>query len=121
MPPLVAFAHEDLDERPGELLLLPRRGRLACAQAHDDVFPLGRLARVKRDILHDSVTLVEDAEDGHALRHRGDAGLAAARGCALLGGDLIALLAAAAARRKSERRDEPDQPRAHAYSGIHGS
>jgi len=34
---------------------------------------------MKRDVLDDPVALVEDAEHGHALRHRGDAALAVSR------------------------------------------
>jgi hypothetical protein len=76
VPALVGLLHVDLDERTGQLLLLPRCSRLARAQPHDDVLPAHRLARVQRDILDDAVALVEDAEDGYALRHRSHAALA---------------------------------------------
>jgi len=59
-PLLVGALDIDLDERSGQFLVFPRRGRFAGAQAHHQVFPPRGLAGVKRDALHDPVTLVED-------------------------------------------------------------
>jgi hypothetical protein len=61
--------HVDLDEGAGQLLRLPRRGRLARAQADDDVLHPNRLARLQRQILDDAVALVEQAQHRHALGH----------------------------------------------------
>jgi hypothetical protein len=73
------------------------------------------------DVLDDPVALVEDADHGNALRHRGHAGRAR-RGCprALGGGDRLVLLGAAIARRQPKREQQGKSP-LHAYSGIHGS
>jgi hypothetical protein len=72
---LVRLLDVDLDEGAGELLLFPRGCRLARSQAHDHVFPADRLAGVKSHVLDDAVPLVEDAEHGGTLRHRGHAAL----------------------------------------------
>jgi hypothetical protein len=124
LPALVRLVDVDLDEGAGQLLRLPRRGGLARAQAHDHVLPAHRLARPQRDILDDSVALVEDSENRHPLRHRGDAALAVGRHGHIRsagGRGLVLLLRAAAAR--SERKSDQQRcgdPR-HVYSGIHGS
>ncbi len=60
----------ELDEGAGQLLDLPGRGGLAGAQADDDVAIADRLARLQREVLLDAVALVEQADDGDALRHR---------------------------------------------------
>jgi len=72
---LVGLLNVDLDERAGELLLFPRRCRLARPQAHDHVFPADRLAGVKSHVLDYAVPLVENAQDGGTLRHRGHSAL----------------------------------------------
>ena len=63
-----------LDEGPGQPFILPRRGRVARPQAHHRVAETDRLPRLQRDVADDAVALVEQAEDGDALAHRGDAG-----------------------------------------------
>ena len=72
------------------------------------------------DVLNDAVTLVEDAQHGHALCHRGHASLAVGRG-----GDLPArpdgLLVAAIAADKHGREQQCHRDGAHVYSGIQGS
>ena len=68
VPALVGLLDVELDERAGQLLFLPRRGRLARAKAHDRVLPPHRLAGLERDVLDDAVALVEDPEHGDALR-----------------------------------------------------
>jgi len=73
--------HVELYERAGELLFLPRRGRFAGAQAHDDILPADGLAGVQCDVLDDTVSLVEDTEDGDPLSHRRDASLAVRSRC----------------------------------------
>ncbi|WP_028969414.1 hypothetical protein [Sphingomonas sp. URHD0057] len=76
---------------------------------------------MKRDIADDAVALVEDREDGDALRHRGHArDRRGARPRPLCPG-LILLLAAAAACRERERNQQRCGGCSHAYSGIHGS
>jgi len=62
--------HVELDKSAGQFLFFPRRGRFAGAQAHNDILPTDRLAGVKRDVLDDPVSLVEDSEDRDTLRHR---------------------------------------------------
>jgi hypothetical protein len=107
LPLLVRPLDVELDERAGELLRFPRRGRLAGAQTDDHVLPARRLAGVQGDILDDAVTLVEDAEHRDALRHRGDSGLVHARrprnSVAGDRGGRILLLAPAAACRKAQQ------------------
>jgi hypothetical protein len=78
-PFLVGALDVDLNEGAGQFLRLPRRRRLAGAQPHRDVLPSRRLAGVERNVADDPVALVQDGEDGDALRHRRHAGLAAAR------------------------------------------
>jgi hypothetical protein len=67
-------AHVDLDEGPGQLLRLPRRRRVAGAQADDHVADPGRLPRLQNEVAGQAVALVEEAEHRHALRHRSRAG-----------------------------------------------
>jgi hypothetical protein len=120
-PVLVSPLHIDLHERAGELFLLPRRGRFARAQSHDQVFPARRLPRVERDILHDAVALVEDAEDGDALRHRRYAALPRRRRRRLVcGWGRVLLLTPAPARAEAKRKQQGGAA-LHAYSGIQGS
>jgi hypothetical protein len=120
VPAPVAFAHVDLDEGAGQLLLLPRSGRFARPKPNDNVFPPRRLARVKRDILDYTVALVEDSEDRDSLRHRSYVGLAGA-GSRLVRRRLILLLGAAPARNQREANEQRCGKLSHAYSGIHGS
>jgi hypothetical protein len=120
---LIGLLNVDLDEGAGQLLLFPRRGRFAGAQADDHVLPPRRLSGVKGDILHDAVALVEDADHRDALRHRCHAALP-------IGGrgDLprarcqrILLLGALAAGGERERSQQRCGNSFHAYSGIQGS
>jgi hypothetical protein len=72
---VVGLLHVNLHESAGELLFFPRRRCLACAKTHEEVLPAHRLPGMKDHVLHDAVALVEHADDGNALRHRGNAGL----------------------------------------------
>jgi hypothetical protein len=123
VPALVGLLHVDLDERAGQLLLFPRRGRLARPQPYDDVLPAHRLAGVERDILDDAVALVEDAEHGDALRHRRHAALAVGGrgGLPRRRQGLVGRLAALPARGERKRSDQGYDGCLHAYSGIQGS
>jgi hypothetical protein len=111
-----------LDEGAGELLLFPRRGRLAGAQANDHVLPAHRLAGMERDRLRNPIALVEDAEDGDALRHRRHRLL---HGGLLAWGRLrpgsVLLFAPLAAGNERERDQQRCGKPVHAYSGIQGS
>jgi hypothetical protein len=123
LPGLVGALDVDLDERSGQLLFLPRRGRFARAQAHDHVFPADRLPRVKRDILDDAVALVEHAKNRDALghgRHARQIGTWRRRRIGNHGLRRV-LLAAAVTRRECEDSQQRDSKSFHAYSGIQGS
>jgi hypothetical protein len=74
-PVLVRTLDVELDEGAGELIRLPRRGFLARAQPHDDIAGADRLAGAQGHVAADAVALVEDAENGDALRHRRRAGI----------------------------------------------
>jgi hypothetical protein len=122
VPALVRLLHVDLDERPGQLFRFPRRGRLAGPQAHDHVFPPDRLAGAQRDVLDDPVALVEEAEDGDALRHRRHSRLRLRR--RLIGGRKRGVARAVAALARGKRdsgKAEQIKSAAQGYSGIHGS
>jgi hypothetical protein len=122
IPALVRLLHIDLDERPRQLLFLPRRGCLAGAQSDDHVLPPRRLAGVKRYILDDAIPLVEDAEDRDALRHRCHPALAVGgRGDLRPGAGRILLLAALPARGEREGNQQRSGYAVHYYSGIQGS
>jgi hypothetical protein len=122
-PLLVRLLNVDLDERAGQLLFFPWGRRLACAQAHEEILPARRLAGVKRDVLHDPVALVENAEHRHPLRHWRDAGLARARRRRDVADrpSLRVLLLTAVASCKRQRDEKRNGCGAHAYSGIQGS
>jgi len=64
--------HVKLHEGAGQLLVFPGCGGLAGAQAYDRVVDPHGLARLQRQVPNDSVPLVEEAEDRHALGHRSD-------------------------------------------------
>ena len=123
MPAPVALVHVDLDEGAGQLLLFPRRRRLARPQAHDHVLPADRLAGMQRHRLDDPVALVEDAKHRDPLRHGRDAALAIRRrgGLARRRQWSVLLLPALAARGERKRSQQECRPPAHAYSGIQGS
>ncbi|MFL6752155.1 MAG: hypothetical protein ACJ8D5_02595 [Sphingomicrobium sp.] len=78
---------------------------------------------MKRNVAHDPVALVEDADDRDALRHRRHCGLRSGGGSALprAACGLILLLGGLAARTERERDQQRCGKPVHAYSGIHGS
>jgi hypothetical protein len=117
--------HVELDERAGKLLTFPGRGRFAGAETHDGIVPAHRLARPQPDVADDPVALIENSQDGDALRHRSDALFLSRTDVRALGPRAIRLLGAllltAAAGERDERccsgcRDEP----LHAQSGVQG-
>jgi hypothetical protein len=122
-PLLVRALDIDLHKRARQFLYFPRRGRFAGAQAHDQVLPASRLAGMQRDILHNAVALVENAENRNALRHGRHSALARCRcrnivSCANRG---ILLFATTAARNERKCDQYGCGRLSHAYSGIHGS
>jgi len=79
---------------------------------------------MERNVLDDAVALVEDAERGHALPHRGHARLVGAdrrRGVADHRFGRIFVAALAAGGERERHQDERSSERAHVYSGIQGS
>jgi hypothetical protein len=79
---------------------------------------------MERDALDDAVALVEDAERGHPLAHRGHARLVATdrgRGVADHGFGRILVAALAAGGERERQQHERSSQRAHVYSGIQGS
>jgi hypothetical protein len=120
-PALVRLLQVDLKERPGQLFLFPRSGRLARAEANDHVLPPGRLAGMKRDVLDDPVALVEDADDRDPLRHRGHAALPRRSRGRLTAGRRGVLLTALPARGERKGGKQRSGGAVHAYSGIQGS
>ena len=60
----------DLDEGPGQLLRLVRRGGLAGAKANDDVVVANRLTGAQGEVAGDPVALVEESDHRDSLAHR---------------------------------------------------
>ena len=67
---VLRVADVDLDERAGQLLDFPRRGRFAGAQPHDHVAGAQRLAGLHGQIARNAVALVEQADHRHPVAHR---------------------------------------------------
>jgi hypothetical protein len=125
LPAPVGQLDVELDERPGQHFILPRRGRLAGAQPHDDVLEAHRLAGPQRQVADDPIALVEQAEDRDALGHRRDARLGAGRRCGGRGGPLsrrlpLGLAAAVAAGGAQADGNQQSRSATHAQSGVHG-
>jgi hypothetical protein len=120
---LVGALDVDLDERAGELLLLPRSGGFTRAQADDHVLQPRRLAGVQGHGLDDPVALVEHAQHRDPLRHRRDAGGIDRGGCGRGGTrrPVLRLLAAPASGERDGEQQRNGGGAAHFYSGIHGS
>jgi hypothetical protein len=73
------------------------------------------------NVLHDSVALVEDAEDRDALGHGRDARLARRSGPRLVADCIPLLRLLAAAARGDGQREQQNDRALHCYSGIQGS
>jgi hypothetical protein len=120
VPALVRPLHVKLYEGAGQLLVFPRRGRLASAQAHDRVVHPNRLARLQSQIPDYAVALVEETEHRDALGHGGDARLLArarvGAGQARAVG-LLRLIAAAAACQEQQQYGAAN--RGNSQSGFH--
>jgi hypothetical protein len=72
LPRAAWLLYVELDEGTGEPLILPRRGRVARAQADHRVAEANRLAGFQRDVADDAVALVEQPEHRDPLGHRRD-------------------------------------------------
>jgi hypothetical protein len=62
--------HGQLNERAGFGRVFPRRGRLACPQAHDRAPDPRRFARLHLEVADQPVAFVEQADDRDPLGHR---------------------------------------------------
>jgi hypothetical protein len=115
----------ELDERPGEPLIFPRRGGVARPQPHHRVADANRLAGLERDVADDAVALVEQTEHRDPLAHWRDPGhrldrarrVERDRSGAI--GRLPGLAAAVAAAKRRRCHRERPQARRGNYSGIH--
>ena len=71
LPAPVGLGNVELDERPGQPFILPRRAGIAGAQTDHRIAHADRLAGLERDIADDAVALVEQPEHRDSLAHRG--------------------------------------------------
>ena len=122
IPFAVGLQIVELDEGAGQPFGLPRRGRIAGAQADRNVLDPDRVARLQGEIADDAVALVEQGDDRDALGHRGDAGGVDPRR-RFSGDNLVidrGLLGSAIARRERQaNRGQPDgSHHGHAWSGV---
>jgi len=133
-----AAAHVELHEGAGFLHIFPGRGGFARLQADDGVADAQRFARLHAEVAGQAVALVEQADDGGALGHRG-AGQGGAVGTANRGAfdphraGLIrarhVIVAASGQRQQAQeqrrrcrdRRDAPHRAADHDASGLHAS
>lgn len=108
MPALVRPLDVKLHEGAGQLLVLPRRGRLARTEAHDRIVHPDGLPRLQREIANDAIALVQQPEDGDSIGHGRDARLLTRAGScsrqARAIGLLLSLIAAPASRKKQDCR-----------------
>jgi hypothetical protein len=91
LPKAVGALDVHLNEGAGELLELPRRGRLARAKPDDHVLGAHRLAGAHAQLANDAVALVQKAEHRDPLRHRRHARLVGWRPHRLCCGGLLRL------------------------------
>jgi len=124
-PPPARLLDVELHEGPGEALILPRRRRIAGAQANHRVAEADRLAWLQRDVADDSVALVEQPEHGDPLRHRGHPGSRLDRprrldrdGSGAIGG-LAGLARALVAAGEREQQRQRGKASGQGYSGFH--
>ena len=123
IPFAVGLQIVELDEGAGQALGFPRRGRIAGAQAHHDVFHPNRLSRLERKIANDSVALVEQGNHRHPLGHRGDARRLDPRrqrfrGDLIVGQRLVGSGRVATGEGKRNHGSSEDARHAHAWSGV---
>jgi len=138
VPFVVALVlHRQLHERARLGRIFPRRRLLACAQPHDRAAHPRGIAGLHFEIADEAVALVEQADDGDAIGHRGRAFDAADFLWHAFGfGDLRRLVAAARLgrlgpvagaerdggdRRQSQRRGQPLHRSAHSAPGRQAS
>jgi hypothetical protein len=128
---IVRLLDVELHEGAGQLLRLPRGGRLARPQADDRIPHPRRLSGLQREVLGEAVALVEEAEDGDPLPHGRGPGdfrtnrlrhVDGARPATPGGGPLPIALPAAGEQGEGREGDEGrPQRRAHPWSGVHAS
>jgi hypothetical protein len=138
IPFVVALVlHGQLDEGARLGRIFPRRGLLARAQSHDRAADARRIAGLHLEFADKAVALVEQADDGDALGHRGRALDAADFLRHAFGlGDLRRLVSPARLgpgcpvagaerdggdRRKPQRRGQPGHRGAHSAPGRQAS
>lgn len=66
-----AFLNKNLHKGPGFGRAFPRQGAFAGGQTDNHVADALRLARLQDNVLRDVVPLVQQAQRGHAILHRG--------------------------------------------------
>ena len=120
VPVLVRALDVDLDEGAGQFFALPRRRRLAGAQADDDVLDPDRLAGLQRQVANDAVALVEQAQHGDPLGHRRDPRLigGGARHGDRDGIAFARLLEAAVAAGQRREQGQCNRAPGHVWSGV---
>lgn len=111
-----------MNKGTGELLWLPRSGRLAGSEPNDHVLPACRLAGFQSNVLDDAVALVENSDHGDALGHRRHSALPCRGRRSLYPSELGRIvLTAPSARGQRECDEQRCGNLSHAYSGIQGS
>ncbi|KQN06574.1 hypothetical protein ASE85_19830 [Sphingobium sp. Leaf26] len=139
-PPLAigAAAHVQLHEGAGFLHIFPWRAGFARLQPDDRIAHAQRFARLHRQIAGQAVALVQQADDGAPLGHRGTRRRAVRHGAdrralhldrpALVGGGHVRLAtggqrqrAGQERQRRQDRRDASRRMPGHAASGLHAS
>ena len=115
----------ELDERPGEAVIFPRRGRIAGAQADHGVAEADRLSGLERDVADDAVALVEQPKHRDALAHRSHA-RHRCHGLGHVDGDgigtidrLLGVTRELIAARDERRQRQQDEAARQDYSGFH--
>jgi hypothetical protein len=119
-PEIIGPLDIELDEGPGQFLVFPRRGRLAGAQADDDVLHPDRLAGLQRQVADDAVALVQQAQDRDPLGHRRHARLLGGRARHFDGHGIAfgrSLFVAPTAGER-QQRGEGESGGPHASSGV---
>jgi hypothetical protein len=120
LPAVVGTLDVELHEGAGQLLGLPRSAGLARAQPDDGVLDPQRLTRLHRQVAHNAVALVEQADHRDPLGHRGHARLRplAHRLLRLRAALLLRLGALVALAASQRQRSGEDRDGAHGYSGF---